>query len=116
MVLITSITSEEEVLRHIQCVKNNYSFTTRLRCTFDNDVIQHFTNEQWEQLGRDISNNTHLERMDFDGTLSDDKMSFFFGGLTGNKSIQELIMRYNGFSVSGVRSMVPFLQHATNLR
>ena len=111
-----TLTAEEALRGEICCVKSNNPYFKYLRCTSNNDAIQNFTNEQWEQLGRDISNNTHLECIDLSNGLIDDKMSFFFGGLTGSKSIQELIMRYNGFSASGVRSMVPFLQHATKLR
>jgi len=75
------------------------------------------TDEEWEELGRAISNNTHLTNVFlYDGALNDHKMSFLFGGLTRSSSIYDLRLFGNGFSVAGVRSMVPFLQNSINLK
>jgi len=78
--------------------------------------IQHVTEEEsWEELGRDISNNTHLEIVELcAGALDEHKVSLLFRGLTRSSSIIELDLNDNGFSVPGVRSMVPFLENANN--
>ena len=80
------------------------------------------TEADWEQFGRDISNNTHLTDLTLcDGALNDHKMSCLFRGLTGSNSIRAIdftslqSLRRNDFGVEGVRSMVPFLQNASNL-
>jgi hypothetical protein len=75
------------------------------------------TDEDWEQLGRDIANNTHLEDiMLCNGVLNDHKMSFLFGGLTRSSSIDGLHLANNGLSAAAIPSMVPFLQNANNLK
>jgi hypothetical protein len=79
--------------------------------------IQNMTDEEWEELGRDISNNTHLEELALhDGALSDHKMSFLFRGLTTSSTFKDMELYRNELSVEGVRSMVPFFQNANNLR
>ena len=41
--------------------------------------IQTMNDEEWEQLGRDISNNTHLKNLAlYQEALNDQKMSFLF--------------------------------------
>ncbi|KAK1746334.1 leucine-rich repeat protein, partial [Skeletonema marinoi] len=73
------------------------------------------TDEEWEELGRDMSNNTHLEDVHLDdGALNDHKISFLFRGLTKSNSIEDINFCSNALSVQGVRSMVPFLQNAAN--
>ena len=89
---------------------------------------QYFDNmsgNDWEQLGLGISSNNHvreLELRSYTGahielrvTLNDETMSSFFRGLTGSNSIEEVRLMYNDFGVEGARSMVPFLQNASNL-
>jgi hypothetical protein len=77
--------------------------------------IQNMTDEEWEELGRDISNNTHLEELAlYEGALNDTKMSFLFRGLTSS-TFKDMELYRNELSVEGVRSMVPFLQNANNL-
>eukprot|EP00986_Skeletonema_menzelii_P006179 scaffold2334_cov138-Skeletonema_menzelii.AAC.7 len=76
--------------------------------------IQNISNEKWEELGRDIANNTHLTHVDL-YSLNDQKMSFFFRGLTRSSSIKDLELRCNRFGAIGARSMVPFLQNANSL-
>ena len=81
------------------------------------DDVENMTNEDWEQLGRDIANNTHLEDiMLCNGVLNDRKMSFLFGGLTRSSSIDGLHLANNGLSAAAIPSMVPFLQNANNLK
>ena len=80
------------------------------------EYMQNMTNEELEELGKNIANNTHLTHVDFaHGALDDNRMQFLFRGLTGSSSTKELNMSHDGFSVAGVRSMVPFLQDANNL-
>ena len=79
--------------------------------------IQNMTNEDWEELGRGLSNNTRLETVCFyGGALSDQRVDILFLGLTRSSSIGKLSFCDNELSVAGVQSMVPFLQHANSLR
>ena len=81
------------------------------------DDVEDMTDEDWEQLGRDIANNTHLEDiMLCGGVLNDHKMSFLFRGLTRSSSIDGLHLADNGLSAAAIPSMVPFLQNANNLK
>ena len=74
------------------------------------------TGEEWEELGRNVSNNTHLTNADLSyGVLNDHKISFFFRGLTKSTSIEVMLLYHNQLSAAGVRCMVPFLYHANNL-
>ena len=78
--------------------------------------ISNITDENWEEIGKDISNNTHLRQLSLHhDALNDHKMTFLFRGLTGSNSLRRLELYNNGLSVVGVRSMVPFLQNSTNL-
>ena len=81
------------------------------------DDIQNLTDEEWEELGRDISNNTHLINVDLSHAyelLNDHKMSCLFRGLT-RSSTKTLNLDESGFGVAGLRSMVPFLQNTNSL-
>ena len=74
------------------------------------------SDDGWEELGRDISNNTHLKNVYLnEGALNDRKMSFLFRSLTNSSSIEDVHLYENRLSTVGVRSMVPFLQNANNL-
>ena len=76
------------------------------------EMLNVMTDENWEELGRDISNNTHLNIVNLnEGALNDHKMISFFRGLTSSSSI-EMYLYDNGLSAVGVQSMVPFLQNA----
>jgi hypothetical protein len=77
--------------------------------------VQNMTDLDWYWLGSDISNSTHLENVSLLGALNDHKMSFFFRGLTRSTSIKKADYSNNGFSLAGVRSMVPFLQNSDSL-
>jgi len=99
-----------------QRVRQNDRDTTEVDENGDGVRIQNMTDEEWEELGRDISNNTHLEELRlYDGALNVHKMSFLFRGLTRSSSINHLRLLNNGLSVAGMRSMVPFLQNSNKL-
>ncbi len=78
--------------------------------------VQSMTDDGWDELGRDISNNTHLTGVTICcDALNDHMMSFLFRGLT-RSSIKRMALFDNRLSVAGVRTMVPFLENANNLR
>ena len=80
------------------------------------DQIQNITNEEWELIGRDFSNNEHLWQLRLsNGAFDDDKLSCFFRGFTGSNSLRHFMLTDNEFGVAGLRSMVPFLQ-SSNLK
>jgi len=104
-----------KILRRI---RENQLYEIRLEGTGDGDdhYINNMTDEQWEDLGLAISNNTQLEEVKLSrGALNDHKMQFFFRRLTRSSSIQQMSLFRNGLSAVGVRSMVPFLQSASDL-
>ena len=97
-------------------IRRNLCSMTKVHVRGDDRYIQDMTDDEWEELGRDISNNTHLKELDlYDGALNDHKMSFFFRGLTGSSTMKEILLNKNRLTAAGVRSMVPFLQNANNL-
>jgi Ran GTPase-activating protein (RanGAP) involved in mRNA processing and transport len=101
----------------LQRVKENNPVVMELCENGSNERFQNMTDEEWEELGRDISNNTHLQNIIlFGGALTDHKMSSLFRGLTRSSSIKEICLYQNELSVAGVRSMVPFLRSANNLK
>ena len=80
------------------------------------EYMQNMTNEELEELGRDIANNTHLTDLHLCyAALNYHRMSCLFRGLTRSSSITEFELYGNLFGIAGVRSMVPFLQNANNL-
>jgi hypothetical protein len=99
-------------------VKENSFLTTTLHVGDEHSewVQNNMTDEEWEELGRDVSNNCCLEELDINDTLSDQRMTFFFRGLTRSTSVKNVDLMYNGFGFEGVRSMLPFLQNTNNLR
>ncbi len=75
------------------------------------------TDENWEEFGRDISNNTHLAEVFLcSGALTDRTMTIFFKGLTRSSSINNMNLMDNDLTAVGVQSMVPFLQNANSLQ
>ena len=103
---------------NLQRIRENDPGATHLVGIGADDFFLHEkTDEYWEKLGRDIANNDYLERLPLDrGDFDDQKMSFFFRGLTGSNSIKKLALHQNRFSSAGIRSMVPFLQNANSLK
>ena len=82
------------------------------------DPDQTMTDEEWEELGRDISNNYYWEKVKlYNEALDDHKIACLFRGLTKSSSIKQMKMDLynNHLSAAAVRSMVPFLQNASNL-
>ena len=75
------------------------------------------TNEEWEELGRDISNNTHLKTLQlFYDALDDQKITFLFRALTRSDSLKTITLRNNGLSLAVTRSMGQFLRNASRLQ
>ena len=96
-------------------IKENDPNTTSL--IGDDTHFENVTDDGWEELGRDISNNTHLEYLELGSTaLNDRNMSLLCRGLTRSTSIDHVTLYDNGLSAAAVRSMVPFLQNANNLK
>ena len=59
-----------------------------------------------DNLGRYISNNTHLKRIGLDScNLTDEKMALLFGELRTSTSLGDLDLDGNNFGLDGVRSM-----------
>ncbi len=82
----------------------------------DQEYIQEMTGEQWQRIGRMISNNKCLKRLwCHSGALSDNKLTCLFRGLTRSSSLQHLELPSNELSVAGIKSMLPFLQNTNNL-
>jgi len=60
-------------------IKENAPDTTMLSWSGDMNM----TDDEWEELGRDISNNTHLKNVYlWQGAINDHKISFLCRGLT----------------------------------
>jgi len=114
-----SVDEEEEErkwLAELQRIRENSYYTTDLDARGSHSYIQNMTDEDWEELGRDISNSTRLVSLNAGaGALNDHKMASLFRDLTESSSIRIMELYDNGLSVVGVRSMVPFLQNASNL-
>eukprot|EP00984_Skeletonema_dohrnii_P003545 scaffold1192_cov83-Skeletonema_dohrnii-CCMP3373.AAC.3 len=112
----TDINEEELFNTRLQRIRENNPETTSLYAGGDDNHIHNLSNEVWEQLGRDISNNTYFKSLNLNsGALSSYQVTCLFRGLTSSNSIEDMQLYNNGFSVAGLRSMVPFLQNATNL-
>jgi Ran GTPase-activating protein (RanGAP) involved in mRNA processing and transport len=102
---------------NLEWMKQNDPDTTELSGDGSYAMIQNMFNGGWEGIGRDISNNSYLKALILKrGALNDNRMSFLFRGLTRSTSITEMNLVGNGLSISGVRSMVPFLQNANCLK
>ena len=102
--------------RYLQRIKENNPDTERLNNERCDEYIQSMTEEGWEELGRDIANNTHLTEVTLmRNVINDQTMTCLFRGLTRSSSVQQMSLYRNQWSAVGVRSMVPFLQNANNL-
>ena len=112
-----SIDGDEVWLTNLRMIKENDPRADGLFGNGDVEAIQNMTNEEWEELGRDIAANNYFWFMRFTHVaLNDHKMSFLFRGLNRSSSIKNMNLYDNGFGVAGIRSMVPFLQNANNLK
>src|SRR5210317_1350090 len=81
--------SDAEFERDLPRGRANDPRVTELSAQGWYDIMQDMTAEEWEQLGRAISNNTHLKEITFEagvfGSEVDyEKLSSFFRGLTGS--------------------------------
>ena len=60
----SSVNSEEELSSlTLPRIRQNNPYTKELNGSGDYHLIQNFTDEEWEELGRDLSNNTHLKEL-----------------------------------------------------
>eukprot|EP00985_Skeletonema_marinoi_P018041 scaffold10020_cov161-Skeletonema_marinoi.AAC.27 len=110
--------NNEEVLfnARLQRIRENNPETTSLNAEGEDTFIHNLSNEVWEQLGNDIANNIYFKSLVlYSGALNDQKMKLLFRGLTRSNTIRDTQLFENGFSVAGVRSMVPFLRNSNNL-
>lgn len=107
----------ESLLRRVK--DNNPGIVEIHSRHWNRECIQNMTDNDWEDFGRDITNNTHLERLLLHGdgfVAGEQTISSLFRGLTGSNSIKGINLTSNNFGVEGVRSMVPLLQNANNLK
>ena len=96
-------------------IKNNDPALTAFHLS-PNDAEQ-FTDLAWELMGGYIANNVHLDDIDLEGVqLTDSKISLLFRGLAEGGPLKVLDLAENNFGIDGIRSMVPFLTNARNLR
>ena len=109
--------NERDWFAALQRIKENDPTVAQLYGSGENNYTRDMTDEEWEQLGRGILDNTHLEVVSLrDGALNDHKISFFFRGLTRSSSIKELWLNENELSAAGIRSMVPVLERFSYLK
>jgi hypothetical protein len=100
----------------ISGIKRDNPKVTRLHIDGRDFWSDDWTGENWEQLGRSMSNNNFLQDVILEhGVLDDQKMSYLFGGLTKSGTMKNLDLSNNELSADGVRSMLQFLQDADNL-
>eukprot|EP00984_Skeletonema_dohrnii_P012963 scaffold5316_cov90-Skeletonema_dohrnii-CCMP3373.AAC.7 len=90
--------TEDIFLDDLQLLRGNDSSVTHLKVSGLFPYVLDMTGEDWEQLGRDISNNKHLKTLEFVTALDDHKMTSLFRGLTISSSIDE--MAFNNNSVA----------------
>lgn len=113
----SSVDFEEELSNlTLLRIRKNYPRMKKLKGAGNDPYIQTMIPWEWEELGRVISNNTHLRELDlYDDALNDLKMSSLFRGLTRSDTIEEIQLRDNHLSVAGVQCMVPFLQSTNSV-
>ena len=112
-----AVEEQQRWINALQKIKGNDRQQNRLFLIGYEKHLQYMSDEDWEELGHDISNNTHLTTVRLqEGALDDHEMSFLFRGLTRSSSIKDMLLHDNELSIAGIQSMVPFLQNASNLR
>ena len=108
--------TSEKFQANLPRIRDNDPRVKRLDGNGEFESVEDMTDDEWEELGRDISNNTHLKKVGlYEYALNDHQMHFLFQGLTRSSSIKELTLKFNDLSAAAVRCMVPFLQSANNL-
>ena len=85
---------EQEWLHNLARVRVNCCHTTALYGSGEFHSVQAMTDEDWEQLGEDISDNRHVTKhlttlCLHGGALNDQKMSSLFRGSTRSSSITQ---------------------------
>ncbi len=97
----------------------NYELSSLTCCGLES-YVQSMNAEDWEELGREVADNTHLEGFIVQkGALNSEKMTSLFRGLTGSSSIYYIDLNGvvpNEPGIYDVSSMVPFVQNARCLR
>ena len=110
------LNDEQLFVRDSQRVGDNDPRTTKLYGDGDEDFVQNMTDDDWEQLGRNVANNSHLKELFF-VALNDDRASSFFRGLREfNSSIEYLFLPNCELSAAGVRGMVPCFHYLEKLQ
>eukprot|EP00985_Skeletonema_marinoi_P031126 scaffold36328_cov141-Skeletonema_marinoi.AAC.5 len=72
--------------------------------------------EEFERIGDTFARNMHIVELCLgDLNLGDENMRSLFRGMTRSSSIKKLAMPSNRIGIETIRSMVPFLQNASNL-
>lgn len=101
---------------HIQGILNNDPDVKDIQ--LEPDVSGTLSAAAWEFLGVAISDNDHLEAVCISTVhdFIDSDMSMLFRGLMHGGPMKELTISGYGFGLSGIQSMVPFLQYSRNLR
>eukprot|EP00984_Skeletonema_dohrnii_P006989 scaffold2487_cov98-Skeletonema_dohrnii-CCMP3373.AAC.7 len=110
--------SSESSFNDAEGLLNSFPGPDQTKVTIGRDAwLRNLTEEEWEQLGRNIANHTRIRILSLHcRALNDHKMCLFFRGLTNSSSLRQMHLYDNRLSVTGVRSMVPFLQNADNLK
>ena len=99
---------------NIYNVKNNIDSVNEL--ALRSSDAGKFTDLSWRLLGRYITNNSHLEKVDlYRCGITDEKIALLFSELTSSTSITQLILTCDSFGIEGVQSMVEFLKNDTKL-
>eukprot|EP00985_Skeletonema_marinoi_P004783 scaffold2079_cov142-Skeletonema_marinoi.AAC.2 len=108
----SSVDDEDRFKAYLQRVKDNNPHL-KIFQGFMMGLSSSLTNEGWEQIGKDVSNNTHLENINLNTGVLNKHLVSFFRGLTSSNTIKNVNLSNNvGIRAEGVRSMVPFLQNS----
>jgi len=105
----------DECMDQIVKLKNNDECLDTL--SLYHDEVEYFSDLAWKLIGRYISNNDYIRRMELDDVfLNDTKIALIFQELSnGHSLVETLVLDGNAISVDGIRSMVPFLQTSKKL-
>ena len=102
----SSVDDEDRFKAYLQRVKDNNPHL-KIFQGFMMGLNSSLTNEGWEQIGKDVSNNTHLEYLELGSTaLNDRNMSLLCRGLMRSASIKNVALQDNGLSAVGNRANI----------
>eukprot|EP00984_Skeletonema_dohrnii_P001029 scaffold325_cov102-Skeletonema_dohrnii-CCMP3373.AAC.2 len=85
----SSVDDEDRFKAYVQRVKDNNPYMK----IFQGRMMglgSSLTNEGWEQIGKDVSNNTHLEIINLHTGVLNEPMKSFFRGLRSSITIKNL--------------------------